>query len=595
MPSITADSNNLSFFLKDGGEMGELIRAFDWTSTSIGAPEQWPHSLKTALSIILNSKFPMFIFWGPELICFYNDAYRPSLGKNGKHPIILGKPGKVAWPEIWDLINPMIKNVLAGGEAIWSEDQLVPIYRNGRIEDVYWTFSHSPINDDSKSPAGVLVTCTETTEKVGMVKVLKEKNDLLETALKELSESEIRFKTISESSEILIAVGDQTSNATYFNKAWTDLLGKPMKDLIAFGWVDLIHPEDQERYVNIYLDAYNVKLPFTGEFRILSKNGDYRWLLANGLPRFNSENLFVGYISSCIDITDRKVWERSLEQNSNHLQSINNELASTNQKLISVQKQLLKLSAEKQNAIDRLKANDQNLRNMVRQSPVGMCILQGEPLYVVEINDIFLELVGKSRKELKSKEFWETNVEAAEFYKPISDKVMHTGETYRANEHEILLTRNGIKEIAYVDFVYEPMKDHHQKTYAIMIVAIDVTDKVKDRQEVERAEEKLSLAIEAAELGSYQINVSDRIFMPSPRMKEFFGFSPDEEMSFETAINQIHPDYRQAVADHVEESITKGIRFDMQYPITGRNNGTVRWVRAVGTVLHDHHGVNKFF
>jgi len=98
-------------FLTGGGEMGELTRVKDWSKTSLGAPEFWPQSLRTTLSILLNSKFPMFLFWGEDLICFYNDAYRPSLGKDGKHPSILGMKGEKAWPEIWHIIKPLIKQL----------------------------------------------------------------------------------------------------------------------------------------------------------------------------------------------------------------------------------------------------------------------------------------------------------------------------------------------------------------------------------------------------------------------------------------------------------------------------------------------------
>src|SRR5450432_497498 len=156
--------------------MGFLIREYNWSNTILGNPEKWPQSLRTALSILINSKFPMFLWWGPELICFYNDAYRPSLGMNGKHPSILGQPAAVAWTEIWHIIKPLIDQVMGGGEATWSEDQLIPIYRNGKIEDVYWTFSYSPVNDESGRVAGVLVTCSETTEKVNTVKRLAESN-----------------------------------------------------------------------------------------------------------------------------------------------------------------------------------------------------------------------------------------------------------------------------------------------------------------------------------------------------------------------------------------------------------------------------------
>src|SRR4051812_36086011 len=161
-------------FLANGGEMGQLTRALDWSKTKVGPIESWPQSLRTTLGLLLNSKFPMFLFWGPEHICFYNDAYRPSLGNDGKHPFILGQKGVDSWPEIWDFIKPLIDQVLIEGEATWHEDQLLPIYRNGKMEDVYWTFSYSPVNNESGKPAGVLVICNETTENIKLVKKLED-------------------------------------------------------------------------------------------------------------------------------------------------------------------------------------------------------------------------------------------------------------------------------------------------------------------------------------------------------------------------------------------------------------------------------------
>ncbi|MBP6730716.1 MAG: PAS domain-containing protein, partial [Chitinophagales bacterium] len=176
---MCAKSKNTTAFIAGGGEMGALMRAKNWSETPMGEPESWPQSLRTTLSIILSSKFPMFLWWGPELICFYNDAYRPSLGQNGKHPHILGMPAKEAWPEIWTIIKPLIDQVLNGGEATWAEDQLIPIYRNGKLEDVYWTFSYSPVSDESGIVAGVLVTCSETTDKVTLLRTSKEREEQL--------------------------------------------------------------------------------------------------------------------------------------------------------------------------------------------------------------------------------------------------------------------------------------------------------------------------------------------------------------------------------------------------------------------------------
>ena len=154
-------------FLAGGGEMGALMRAHDWSSSPLGPPEGWPQSLRTAVRLMLNCGHPMYIWWGPDLFCFYNDAYRQSIGPE-RHPSSLGQPGRAVWEEIWPIIGPQIDQVMTGRGATWHENHLVPITRNGRREDVYWTYSYSPI-DDADAPygvGGVLVVCSETTQKV---------------------------------------------------------------------------------------------------------------------------------------------------------------------------------------------------------------------------------------------------------------------------------------------------------------------------------------------------------------------------------------------------------------------------------------------
>lgn len=147
--------------------MARRIREFDWSTTSLGRPATWPSSLRVMVRLALTTGHPVFIFWGPDHICFYNDAYRVSIGED-KHPRILGIRGREAWPEIWGVIGPQIDTVMSGGPATWHENQLIPIIRNGELEDVYWTYSYGPI-DDSTAPngiGGVLVLCTETTQQV---------------------------------------------------------------------------------------------------------------------------------------------------------------------------------------------------------------------------------------------------------------------------------------------------------------------------------------------------------------------------------------------------------------------------------------------
>ena len=154
-------------FMGGGGEMGAIIRAHDWASSSLGPPESWPRPLKTALRLLLSTGHPMFLWWGPDLIQFYNDAYRQSIGPE-RHPSAIGQRGQDCWDEIWDVIGPQIAQVMSGGAATWHENQRLPITRNGRLEEAYWTYSYGPV-DDEDAPhgvGGVLVVCTETTQAV---------------------------------------------------------------------------------------------------------------------------------------------------------------------------------------------------------------------------------------------------------------------------------------------------------------------------------------------------------------------------------------------------------------------------------------------
>ncbi|HET7400432.1 MAG TPA: ATP-binding protein, partial [Usitatibacter sp.] len=149
--------------LMGGGRMGELMRTLDWSATGLGPISQWPQSLRTSVSTCLNSRFPILIWWGPEFVMLYNDAYSEIIA--AKHPRALGQRGRECWPEIWDIIGPMLHGVRERGEATWSENQYLPLERHGYPEECYFTFSYSPIRDEN-GIGGVFCAVTETTEQV---------------------------------------------------------------------------------------------------------------------------------------------------------------------------------------------------------------------------------------------------------------------------------------------------------------------------------------------------------------------------------------------------------------------------------------------
>ncbi len=252
--------------------MGHLTREFDWSGTVIGSPDTWSQSLLTTVSIILNSRFPMFLWWGPDLIQFYNDAYRPSFGNEGKHPKALGQRGEDCWPEIWPVIKPLIDQVLTTGEPTWSEDQLIPIYRNNRLEDVYWTFGYSAVNDETGKPAGVLVICNETT------------NNVLARQQLEKSEELFRFMLNSIPQHVWTAGPDGMLD--YVNKVVSDDFGKSPAEIVGEGWQAFIHPDDLHDCLMEWGQALQTGSEYAVEFRLLFKDGSYKWYLARALPLF---------------------------------------------------------------------------------------------------------------------------------------------------------------------------------------------------------------------------------------------------------------------------------------------------------------------
>ena len=151
-------------WLVGGGEMGKLIRAHDWAQTPLGAIDSWPQSLRSAVSILLPSKAQIILFWGPELVAIYNDAYRPVLG--AKHPAALGVPARRLFKELWDVLEPLFMGVVSTGEAFWAKDHEFALERHGYLEETYFDVSYDPVRDESGRVGGLFCIVSETTGRI---------------------------------------------------------------------------------------------------------------------------------------------------------------------------------------------------------------------------------------------------------------------------------------------------------------------------------------------------------------------------------------------------------------------------------------------
>jgi PAS domain-containing protein len=221
-------------FLVDGGTMGALMRGHDWSTSPLGAPETWPQSLRSVVGLLLTSKFPMFVAWGPELGFLYNDPYAEILG--AKHPAALGVRFHDIWAEIWPDISPLIDAALAG-EATYREDLPLVVNRHGLDEQAWFTFSYSPVRDESGAVAGMFCAVAETTDKV--LSQLRANNE--RDRLARMFEQTPGFIALLEGPEHRI----QFTNPAYQQLiGHRDVVGKTvaeaLPDAVAQGYLDLL-------------------------------------------------------------------------------------------------------------------------------------------------------------------------------------------------------------------------------------------------------------------------------------------------------------------------------------------------------------------
>lgn len=785
-----------SDFLSDGGEMGGIIRSHDWSSTSIGPIDSWPQSLLTTLSIILNSNFPMFLFWGDDCICFYNDAYRPSLGNDGKHPFAIGKSAEEVWPEIWNKIKPQIDEVMAGGKASWSEDQLLPIYRNGKLEDVYWTYSYSPVKIETGKVGGVFVTCTETTEKVKNYQKLKDSENLLRFAVEatelgtwdynprtntffgneRLKEwfglppfAEIKLTSAidvmidSDKERVMKAInnaleyesgGHYDIEYTIVNpetkikrvvrakgKAWFDDAKTPYRfngtlQDVTEQYKGMMELENNKNRLHLLIDESPVRIVFlTGkEMRIelandvvlknwnkdksiigkplrevlpelesqvflqvleqvyttgnpvTMKGTPVKYNINGALtqyyfdlwykPMLNNEGEVYGVLSTAVDVTEKIVAQQRIEQSQRKLRSVvesapfpigvyvgpemriqlvnqsimdiwgkGNDIAGKlysevlpeleNQKVFEQLKNVYdsgiayhakntkinlivngkrkayyfnysftplfdaegKVYGVMNTAADvtelniakhKLEKSEQNLRNIILQAPVAMCIFRGADFTVEIANDMMLDFWGSSSDRILGRPIFEGLPEVKDQgFEDLLNKVYTTGATHKALEVPVTVPRDGNLETVYIDFVYEAFRDENGIISGVMAVVIDATEQVLNRKEIEEAQEKARLAIESADLGPYEVNMTTNEINTSVRFNEIWGIKG--EVTRERLIEFIHTDdlsIREKA--HADSLKTGNLHYETRII---KEDNSIHWVKIKGKIIYDENNL----
>ncbi|MFL6576340.1 MAG: PAS domain-containing protein, partial [Povalibacter sp.] len=289
-------------FLQDGGEMGSLMRNHDWSQSPLGSPQHWPQSLRSVVGLLLHSKFPMFVAWGPALGFLYNDPYSVILGK--KHPSALGARFAEIWAEIWSDIAPLIDSAMSG-IATYRENLPLLMNRKGFDEETWFTFSYSPVLDETGEVAGMYCVCTESTQIVMTERIR-------EAANAGMRQSEARLRALVNAS----------ADAVYrMSGDWSQMLeieGQGLiedKQLPRGSWHESdIHPDDQFMVKAAVQRAIEEKRIFQLEHRVRRMDGSLAWILSRAVPIIDTSGNILEWFGTATDISARKENEEALER-----------------------------------------------------------------------------------------------------------------------------------------------------------------------------------------------------------------------------------------------------------------------------------------
>jgi PAS domain S-box-containing protein len=324
-------TSNPMAFLAGGGEMGARIRAVDWSTTPIGVPESWPPALRAALRILLNTNHPLLIWWGPELVQFYNDGFSQIIGPN-VHTDALGRSGSEYWGEIWDLIGPDVERVMTGGSGIWRENQLMPTSHQDKSRHHYWTYSFSPIEDGDGRVGGIFVICSDETEEYQTTLALRAR------------EAELaRVQQIGK-------IGGLEVNliAGYKNRRSPEYLrihGLPPEaaNETHEDWVRRIHPDDRLTTEKRFVEAIDGNVDgYAIQYRITRpSDGEVRWISAKTEIERDESGKAIRLVGAHADVTDQVLAEQALRQSEEKFRKLAVKLSESLGQLRAAQERLI--------------------------------------------------------------------------------------------------------------------------------------------------------------------------------------------------------------------------------------------------------------
>ena len=373
------------------------------------------------------------------------------------------------------------------------------------------------------------------------------------------------------------------------------VIGKPLEEAV---------PELQGQHlINILQNVWKTGLPYeaTNTPSALKVAGtlstfyfDFRYL-----PISDERGQVYCILHTARDVSDRFRHEQLISEGKLREQTLVEELASTNQELGAMNEELAAINEELNQSYHHLKVLNQHLfesearfRNLVKQAPVAICVLEGPDLYIELVNDKVLELWGRT-EDVIGKPLIVARPEIAEHpYLKILQEVFSSGETFTGTNIKSRILRQGELKEGYFDAVYHPIKGDNGSVTRIMAIITEVTERYKAEKELEQLYGQIQLAKQASGLGLFDLDPRSGKLEWDSRCRELFGIYDGREVSYEDAFLQgLHPEDRNRVNKIVERAYNKALsngEYEAEFRTVGADDGIIRWVRANGKVLFDH-------
>jgi PAS domain S-box-containing protein len=407
-----------------------------------------------------------------------------------------------------------------------------------------------------------------------------------------LLNNEQMLDVLSFTNEAVALHVSETAVIQYANDAMIAIWGKD-KSVIGKSLEDALPELKGQPFIDMFRRVWTEGITFKGADTAahLEVNGTLQTFYFNFeyRPIKDAEGKTYCILHMATDVTE-KVQAQEREQNlieelraaNEELSAANEEITAANEEINASNEELLESQHRLVKLYEDLTDRDARFRSIVKQAPVGICIIRARDLFIQDVNDSYLELVGRKREQMENKTIWEAIPEAAAIYAPLMNGVIETGRPFIANEHELLLTRNGVDETVFVDFVYEPII-YGGKVDAIMVLCINVTDKALAHKHTEEMEERIRLAVDAAETGTFDLDLVKGIMLTSDRFNTIFGF--DRQASWKAFASAIHPD-DQAARDTAHKEAFKNGKLFYEARVTHADD-SIHWIRVQGTVYFD--------